>query len=133
MIETRGRCGAERIDNDCEDARRDGPDLPNLGPEFDSVRGTHYIPDSRFLSMPFAGNETEEAGKWRVCPTSETRRVLPIIHLWRRHKSGVEPIDRAVGVPSAALLEAFEVLANVEVELDNAHQKLVLDRLKAGG
>lgn len=111
-------CGAERIGADCDDARRDGPDLPNLGPAFDSVRGAHYIPDTRFLSMPFAGSDDDEAGKWRVCPTSETRRVMPIIHLWRLHKAGIEPMDRAVGVPSASLLEAFDVLARVEGELN---------------
>lgn len=54
------------------------------------------------------------------------RRVMPIIHLWRRHKLGVEPVSEAVRIPSAALMEALEVLAIAEIEVDNGHMRVIM-------
>ncbi len=127
----RGRCGGA-IGPECSDAVRDGPDLPNLGPEFDVLRGGYYVPDARVFSTPFAGDDAKEVGRWRVCPTSEMRAALPIVAMYRRHKLGVEPITQAVRVPSAALTEALEVLTVADIEADNAQLRLALGRTTDG-
>jgi len=51
---------------------------------------------------------------------------MPIIHLWRRHKLAVEPVSVAVRIPSAALMEALEVLAIAEIEVDNGHMRVIM-------
>lgn len=120
----RGRCGGPILKGE-PDATYDGAELPNLGPEYDILRGGWYVPDYNFLKIPFAESDAEEKGRWRSCPIAETRRVMPIVHLWRRHKLGIEPIDKAIRAPSAALMEAFEVLAIAEIEVDNAHMRMI--------
>jgi hypothetical protein len=121
----RGRCG-EPIGPACSDAQREGPDLPHLGPEFNAIRGGWYVRDSLVFSAPFAEDDETEAGRWRVCPTSAMRAVLPLVSLYRRHKLGIEPITQAVRVPSAALVEAIEVMTVADIEADNAALRLAM-------
>lgn len=125
MMVQRGRCGGP-IGPECNDAQREGPDLPNLGPEFNPLRGGYYIRDSLVFSAPFAEDDATEAGRWRVCPTSAMRSVLPLVSLYRRHKLGIEPITQAVRVPSAALTEAIEVMTVADIEADNAALRLAM-------
>lgn len=78
------------------------------------------------FKAPFAGDDRKESGRWRVCPTSEMRRVLPLVAIYRRHKLGAERVGEAVRTPSAALVEAIEVLSVADIELDNAAIRLAV-------
>lgn len=122
---SRGRCGGPIVKGE-PDAVYDGAELPNLGPEYDILRGGWYVPDHNVVRIPFAESDAKEDGRWRACPVAEMRRMMPIIHLWRRHKLGVEPVSEAVRTPSAALVEAFEVLAIAEIEVDNGHMRVIM-------
>lgn len=93
------------------------PRLPNLGPEFEPLRGRPFVRDSAVFREPFTHIHTEDAGRWFSCPTAEVRRVSPVMQAYRLFRAG---LGHGVERPSAALTEGLAVLVNIDIELDNA-------------
>lgn len=118
-MEARGRCGGP-LTMAAPQVRLDGPKLANLGPEFEPLRGRPYLPDSAVLSAPFTRDAATELGRWRVCPLAEVAQIRQLLAIHGRVRLGVSRLTDEVPVPSAALVEAMEVLTVVDVELENA-------------
>lgn len=110
----RGNCGGPVIDH--RGAAWTGPPLPHLGREFDAVRGQPYIRDSDVVRV-LCADDASEAGRWFVCPVSETRAAHEIIGIYRRWREG---LPLGVGAPSASLTEALLTLRDAEAETEAA-------------
>lgn len=90
--------------------------LRHLGDEFAGLRTLPFLRDSEVFRDPFCVSPAEEAYRWRVCPTSEIRRVAPIVEAYRLHR-----LTGSLGTnPSAALVEAVAILAEADLEMDLA-------------
>ncbi len=114
----RGRCGGPILQGE-PDAVYDGAELPNLGPEYDTLRGGWYVPDYNFVKIPFAEADKEEKGKWRACPISEARRVRPILELWRRQKyAGDAHVPPGLLRMSVGIEHVDDVWADLSAALD---------------
>lgn len=98
--------------------------LDHLGAEFAYLRTAPFLRDSEVFRDPFSVSPEEEAGRWRVCPTSEIRRVAPLVEAYRLHR-----LTGSMGAnPSAALVEAVAILAGVDLEMDSAYLEEVRRR-----
>lgn len=99
-------------------------DLPHLGDEFADLRTLPFIRDSEVFRDPFSVSPEDEAGRWRVCPTSEIRRVAPLVEAYRLFR-----LAGTMGAnPSAALVEAVAILAGADLEMDAAYLEEVRRR-----
>jgi len=62
-----------------------------------------------FRVCPDSGEEFAEL-KIRSCPVASANKMAAVIVSYRRHRSGIYPIEKAYPQPTCAIIEAMETL-----------------------
>lgn len=91
--------------------------------------GRVYLPDSAWLGAAACRPD----GRWYTCPIGQVQHITPLIEIYRRHKSGLEPLATALVRPSAAAFDLVEWLDACNVELAMVEMRPKTPKATPGG
>ncbi len=92
--------------------------------------GRVYLPSWAYLVDP-AGDEDL---RWYTCPEGQVRETLPLMRLYRQHRDGTVPLDKALVRPSVAAVAVVEAFRDAEADVRWAeHEERIRALTENGG
>jgi hypothetical protein len=91
--------------------------------------GRVYLPSYAYLGDP----ATDEDLRFYTCPEGQVRGTLSLMRLYRQHRDGTVPLDKALVQPSVAAVAIIEAFRESEADIRWAEHEERIRALKERG